>query len=86
MRWKIHSPRAAILIWLFSAVMGAQNLPSVAQTPETARPLSPAAQQETGSSEHSEQPPIDAKEIVRQSVEVDHHNGKCSSTWTSMAA
>jgi hypothetical protein len=82
MRWIIHSLSAAILVCLFSAVMSAQNPASTSQAQESSRPVSAAVQQESAKNKGPEQTPSDPREIVRRSVEVDHHNFERAQSYT----
>jgi len=57
--------------FFLTGLMAAQTASTPSQPQQSERSLSPAAQQAVA---REEAPPSDPKEIVRRSVEVDHHN------------
>jgi hypothetical protein len=64
------------------AAMRAQGPRSIMQAEGASRPVSAEVQQESAKNERSEQPPSDPREIVRRSVEVDHHNFERAKNYT----
>src|SRR5947209_4502084 len=82
--WSNCRFRLFAIVWILipAAMTAAQSSPSAAQAQETSRPLSSTAQQEIAKSEGPEQQPTDPKEIVRRSMEVDHHNFEKAQKYT----
>ena len=89
----IHKPRTQLIAIIFiagtlwaqqSSSPAAQNSAHTEQTPAPAAPHNSNAQHRSAAEPSTAQPPdpADAREIVRQAVEVDHHNFERAQKYT----